>query len=66
MADRYLGLEVAVAVQCYHVIVAVNADVSLSADECSSLDIKPINVLSTLIVSLNSHHLHIDYMYFLS
>ena len=37
MADRYLGLEVAVAVQCYHVIIAVYADVSLSADKSASL-----------------------------
>ena len=66
VADRDVGLEVAVTVQGDHVVIAVNADVSLSADECSSLDIKPVNVLSTLIISLNSHHLHIDYMYFLS
>ena len=37
MADRDVRLEVAVAVQGYHVVIAVNADVSLSADESAGL-----------------------------
>ena len=37
MTDRDVRLEVAVAVQGYDVVIAVNTDVSLSADESASL-----------------------------
>ena len=37
MTDRDVRLEVAVAVQSYDVVIAVNTDVSLSADESASL-----------------------------
>ena len=37
VADRDVGLEVAVTVQGDHVVIAVNADVSLSTDKSPSL-----------------------------
>ena len=37
MTDRDVRLEVAVAVQGYDVVIAVNTDVSFSADESASL-----------------------------
>ena len=37
VADRDVGLKVAVTVQCDHVVIAVNADISLSTDKSPSL-----------------------------
>lgn len=47
MTDRDVGLEVTVAVQCYHVVIAVNADVSLSADKSPSLQRYMVPTLMT-------------------
>ena len=49
---------------CIQSTMPLKIDRYLSTDECACLYIKSVQILSTLVVSLYSHHLHIDNMYF--